>query len=101
MWQCHILGFIDKELRSIIMQNKHYSIQGIICATQAGKELIENGEQLMVLQSLSVDEKCQSGSHATQTSRSKGIQSKGVQSKGDRHGKGTHSIITVRKIDGG
>ena len=98
MRQCHILGFIDKELRSIIMQNKHHSIQGIICATQAGKELIENGEQLMVLQSLSVDEKCQSGSHATQTSRSKGIQSKGIQSKGDRHGKGTHSIIAVRKL---
>ena len=41
--QCHVIGFIDKELKSIIKKSGHYAIQGVLYVLpKAYKELAKD-----------------------------------------------------------
>ena len=46
--KCHVLGTANKELKHIIKQSQHYSVQGIICATAKGNEIVKNDGTFMV-----------------------------------------------------
>ena len=46
--KCHVLGTANKQLKSIIKQSQHYSVQGVICTTSKGSNLIQNGEKFTI-----------------------------------------------------
>ena len=37
--QCHVLGLVQKQLRSVIKKSEHYSIQGILVVQDKGREV--------------------------------------------------------------
>ena len=64
-----IFGTANKELKSIIKQSKHYSVQGIICTTSKGYKIIQDGEKFVipvVISDLQVDPCHQVSSNTSQ-----------------------------------
>ena len=39
MLQCHVLGLVQKQLRSVIKKSEHYSIQGVLVVQDKGREV--------------------------------------------------------------
>ena len=104
--KCHVVGVANKDLRSIIKQSQHYSIQGIICKTEHGQALIDKQEAFLlpVIPSMHLSSRTTPpSSHITSQTASPSSQSKCVSSvkgtvKRDRKGKGTHGLIAVKKL---
>ena len=97
MRQCHVLGLVNKELKSIIKQSQHYGIQGVYFTTQHGKQLIETGDKLEIKTNM------------FNLSNDKIVSQKGKATKGPsaanstaekkvRKGKGTHGLNVIRAL---
>ena len=95
--KCHILGTANKELKSIIKQSQHYSVQGVVSTTSKGYKIIHDGEKFtiptVILESHKDDDQCQ-GSNSRKRNKS-ADKSAG---KSIRIGKGTHGLVTIRKL---
>ena len=48
MRQCHVLGLVQRELKSIKKQSQHYSVQGFYKISSKGAEFIKNGDKLLI-----------------------------------------------------
>ena len=48
MRQCHVLGLIQYELRSMIKGNGHYSVMGVYSPLEASKKYIDTVETLLL-----------------------------------------------------
>ena len=46
--QCHVLGLVQKELRSVIKKSEHYSIQGILVVQDKGREIATNRKSVLL-----------------------------------------------------
>ena len=39
LYVCHVLGLVQKQLRSVIKKSEHYSIQGVLVVQDKGREV--------------------------------------------------------------
>ena len=46
--QCHILGLVQKQLRSVIKKSEHYSIQGILLVQDKGQEVAADRRSVLL-----------------------------------------------------
>ena len=94
IWQCHVMGFIEKELKSIIKKSGHYAIQGVLnVLPKAYKELAKDNP-VVWLNEGSSSAKISKPSMAHSVAQGTMQQAIGC----DRKGKGTHGLIIVRKL---
>ncbi len=49
--QCHVLGLVHKDLRSVIKKSEHYSIQGIVVVQKGGREVAAEKKSVLLPQS--------------------------------------------------
>ena len=91
--QCHVVGLIEKELKSIIKKSGHYAIQGVLhVLPKAHMEL--DKENPMVLLNKASSSIAVSKLSMTQ----RDVQEMQQPSACDRKGKGTHGLIVVKKL---
>ncbi len=97
LYECHVLGLVEKQLRSVIEKCGHHSIQGIIVVQEEGRDVAVNRKSVLLPQaaaSVCCKETGES-SHGFDTSHIN-VQ---VKSKGKaRVGKGTHGLSIVRNL---
>ena len=104
--QCHVMSYVEKELRSIIKKSGHYAIQGVIrVLPQAEKKLSEDSLTVMMCEgTCSMIYKLlasNSGSDlqgAWQQKLSDMQRAWQQLSAGERKGKGTHGLIVVKEL---
>lgn len=92
--QCHVTGFIEKELKSIIKKSGHYAIQGVLhVLPKAHEELAKDNPVVLLNEGLS------SAAISKPSMAHNDAQGTMQQTSGcDRKGKGTHGLIVVRKL---
>ena len=85
--QCHVIGYVEKELRSIIKKSGHYAIQGILTVLpQVHEELSKGSPSVMMCEGTSCTAICK----PLASSSGSNMQGAWQQLKaGDRKGKGT------------
>ena len=90
--QCHVLGLVNKELRSIIKKNRHYGIQGIICETVSGRKCIEQDQELLMT-------RCRDEPNATRSLSKRAMATPGQNGqKRVRSGKGSHGVAVIKQM---
>ena len=94
--QCHVAGYIDKQLKSIIKKSGHsYSIQGVYHVLPKAAEHLANEDSHILLRMASEQDIPRQKSLG-----GKSIHCNGESSKGQscRVGKGTHGLSIVRNL---
>ena len=93
MKQCHVVGLVNRKLKSMVKRSGHYSVFGVYEVTQKGRDFIStDGKEEVMLPCIDdVDSIQTSSPDASSESCHEG-------NKRVRHGKGTHAIITVRRM---
>ena len=88
MRQCHILGLVQRELKSIKKQSQQYSVQGFYKIPPKGTQFVQNGDKLLI----------PINKHNQDSTRSvlPKTQSSSPPNKRVRKGKGTHGLTVVR-----
>ena len=92
--QCHVLSLIELELKSMIKDNGHYSIQGIYMTLPKGRSMAESEDPLML--------PCDSSNSTLNIQESappkSKISSRPLEEKRNRVGKGSYTLSLVRKF---
>ena len=86
--QCHVMSFVQLELRSMIKSSGHYAVNGVYYPTQEGVRAMNDSDPFLL-------PKCD---HSVETATSSTALSQNVVVKKKRLGKGTNIITTVRKL---
>ena len=95
--QCHVAGYVNKELKSIIKKSGHYAIQGVYHVLPKAIDEISNEDTSVLLcRAPSVEE--MSCSESVQSTSRQGDGPPSKQQTSIRVGKGTHGLVTVRKL---
>ena len=89
--QCHVMSFIQKELKSIIKKSGHYAIQGVLHVLPKAHEELAKDNPVVLLNEGSSSAAISKPSMADYNTMQ---QSSGCDSKG----KGTHGLIVVRQL---
>jgi len=91
-----VIGYVEKELRSIIKKSGHYAIQGILkVLPQAHEELSKDSLSVMMCEGTSCTAICK----PLASSSGSNMQGARQQLKaGDRKGKGTNGLIVVKEL---
>ena len=85
--QCHVMSFVQLELRSMIKSSGHYAVNGVYYPTQEGLQAI-NGSDPFLLPKINFTEEITSSSPVLSHN----------SAKRKRLGKGTNILTTVRKL---
>ena len=95
--KCHVLGLVNKQLKSIIKKSQHYGIQGIIFKTAEGISAVESGQRVMLPQwQLNEDKSC-TKSQTTNVAQSDDMGAS-KSTRAIRSGKGSHAITTIKTL---
>ena len=92
--QCHVMGFIEKELKSIIKKSGHYAIQGILHVLPRAHKELDKANPVVLLNEGSSSAAISMPSMAYRDTQETTQQ----PSACDRKGKGTHGLIVVKKL---
>ena len=99
MRQCHVLGLVKYELKSMIKANGHYSVMGVYSPLDSSKRYIDADETLLLP---CVNHSSKILDVSSQPSTSKSLDSCSSQNldtpKRKRMGKGSNMLTTVRKM---
>ena len=95
MRQCHVLGLIKYELKSMIKGNGHYSVMGVYHPLQKSEQYIKNEKRLMLP---SMKHHIDSSSTAVTNENSSSIPEQSTSTKRKRIGKGSNILTVVRKM---
>ena len=96
MKQCHVAGLVNRKLKSMVKRSGHYSVFGIYEVTPKGRDWLSNDRKdEIMMPSTDASDSIISGSPSTSEVSS---EDNSENQKRVRHGKGTHAIITVRKM---
>ena len=94
--QCHVTGYIQKELKCIIKKSSHYAIQGVLNVLPKAHKVLEGDNPIVLMNE---------GSTSAKPSLSVGSCSHNIiqttvhqPSISDRKGKGTHGLIIVKNL---
>ena len=97
MRQCHVLGLVERELKSIKKQSQHYSVQGLYKISSQGTQFINNGEKLSI--PINKHNQVPSQTNPSKTTLTQNQpQSSNPPTKRVRKGKGTHGLTIVRQL---
>ena len=91
--KCHVLGYVRKELKSIIKKSQHYGIQAIIAKTDLGIAAVDSGQPLILPDLLT--EKERKGTNARSFGAS---QAESSNRKILCVGKGSHGVTVIKKM---
>ena len=94
MRQCHVLGLIKYELKSMIKGNGHYSVMGVYYPLEKSEQYLNNEQRLMLP---SVKSHVDSSSTAITNESSTSIPEQSTSTKRKRIGKGSNILAVVRK----
>ena len=99
MKQCHVVGLVNRKLKSVVKRSGHYSVFGKYEVTPKGRDWLsdEKKDSLMMPSCDTLDSTLSANPTASEAS-SEGVSENPLNSKRVRHGKGTHAIITIRKM---
>ena len=93
--QCHVAGYVDKQLKSIIKKSGHYSIQGVYhVLTKANKDLASEDSRILLYKAPEGEITSQN----TSTKKSRCNNSEPGKAQSSRVGKGTHGLVVVRNL---
>lgn len=98
MRKCHVLGCAQRKLVSLIKESKHYSIQGIICKTARGEDIVKSGKNFSIMQLESESCEISDFTHTKKQPQALSSACSPTTSKRVRKGKGTHSITIIKKL---
>ena len=87
--QCHVISFVQLELRSMIKSSGHYAVNGVYYPTQEGVHAVNDSDPFIL-------PKFDDGVETATTSST--ALSQNVALKKKRLGKGTNILNTVRKL---
>ena len=97
MRQCHVLGLVERELKSIKKQSQHYNVQGLYKISSQGTQFINNGERLSI--PINKHNQVPSQTNPSKTTLTQNqSQSSNPATKRVRKGKGTHGLTIVRQL---
>ena len=96
--QCHVTGYVQKELKCIIKKSGHYAIQGVLHVLPKAQMVLDEDNPVVLL-----NEGSSSATNRSEPSLSVGSSSHmqaavHQPSICDRKGKGTHGLIVVKKL---
>ena len=92
--QCHVTGFIEKKLKTIIKKSGHYAVQEVLHVLPKAHEELAKDNPMILLNEGSSTAAINRPSMAHNDAQGIMQQSGGC----DRKGKGTHGLIVVRKL---
>lgn len=93
--QCHVAGYVDKQLKSIIKKSGHYSIQGVYrVLPKANEDLASEDSHILLYKAPEGDERSQK----TSTGKSMSRNNESGKAQSSRVGKGTHGLVVVRNL---
>ena len=102
MRACHVLGYAQRQLKSIIKHSGHYAIQPIYVPTQLARSFLEEKSSLTLPIADSVNTStCSSHNHSTASNSSEDMNgdSQGTATTLKRRvGKGSHLLTTIRQL---
>ena len=99
MRACHVLGYVQRQLKSIIKHSGHYAIQPVYVPTALARSFLSKESALMLPVTSSLDASASSShNHSTTSSEDLSDSHIGTSTLKKRVGKGSHLLTTVRHL---
>ena len=99
MRACHVLGYVQRQLKSIIKHSGHYAIQPVYVPTALARSFLSKESALMLPITSSLDTSASSShNHSTTSSEDLSDSHIGTSTLKKRVGKGSHLLTTVRHL---
>ena len=99
MRACHVLGYVQRQLKSIIKHSGHYAIQPVYMPTALAQSFLSKESALMLPITSSLDTSASSShNHSTTSSEDLSDSHIGTSTLKKRVGKGSHLLTTVRHL---